>query len=144
MNSAAAQSLYSHDILRLTSSLPHDDRLAEPQGCATCRAPLCGSEMTVDVKLDDAGQIAAIAIRARACAMGQAAAAIVREQAVGHDKADIVGIRDNLVQILAGDSLSLAWPALEAFARARDYPARHGAILLPFETLLAAMENTQS
>jgi hypothetical protein len=32
------------------------------------------------------------------------------------------------------------WPGFELLAAARDYPARHGAILLPFDAAIAALE----
>jgi hypothetical protein len=35
------------------------------------------------------------------------------------------------------------WPEFEPLSYARDYPARHGAIMLPFETLLAAIDEAQ-
>jgi hypothetical protein len=36
-----------------------------------------------------------------------------------------------------------AWPGLEALAPARHRKGRHGAILLPFRTLLAAIGDAQ-
>ena len=142
MSSATAQSLYSRDVLRLAMALPHDERLAVPQGSATCRSPLCGSEMSADVTID-AAKISAIAFRARACALGQASAAVLRERAKGLSLADITAARDNLASVLNGES-SPEWPEMEMLAYARDYPARHGAILLPFETLITAIKQAQS
>jgi NifU-like protein involved in Fe-S cluster formation len=139
--SAAAQSLYSRDVLRLATSLPHDDRLDDAQGSATCRSPVCGSEMSADVVLTD-GSIAAVAIRARACALGQASAAVLRDKAVGLSGGDIKAAKERLEAMLKnGDAIG--WPELEPLSYARDYPARHGAILLPFETLLAAIAKAQ-
>jgi NifU-like protein involved in Fe-S cluster formation len=143
MSLAPAHSLYSRDILRLATVLPHNDSLASPQGTATRRAPVCGSEMAADVLLDDAGLIAALAIRARACALGQASAAIVKEKAVGCDAATLKAVRDGLAHMLNGEQDTVLWPELDVFAYARDYPARHGAILLPFDALIAAMEEVR-
>ena len=44
---------------------------------------------------------------------------------------------------LAGGDLPTAWPGLEALAPARSRKGRHGAILLPFRTLLAAIEEAE-
>jgi NifU-like protein involved in Fe-S cluster formation len=142
MNAPAASSLYSREVLRLATSLPHDDRLNDPQGSATCRSPVCGSEMSVDVTLNE-GRISQIAIRARACALGQASAAVLREKAFGLTAADIKAAHAKIESALKSGS-DIGWPELEPLAYARDYPARHGAILLPFETLLAAIKQGQA
>jgi NifU-like protein involved in Fe-S cluster formation len=144
MSAVPAQSLYSREILRLATSLPYGEQIEPIHASATRRAPVCGSEMSVDVALDG-GRIAAIAIRARACALGQASASVLRSEAIGQSLADIRAVRDGLQQQLLGKADAVAiWPELDALAYARDYPARHGAILLPFDTLLAALEGDES
>lgn len=44
-------------------------------------------------------------------------------------------IGGQLRAILAGRAAHCDWPELEAFALARDMPARHGSAMLPFEAL---------
>jgi NifU-like protein involved in Fe-S cluster formation len=140
MSSSTAQSLYSRDILRLAMSLPHDDRIDAPYQSATRRAPVCGSEMSVDVALEG-GIVSAIAIRARACALGQASAAILRDHVVGEAADEVEHLAKRVAQALKGEA---EMPfEFQALAYARDYPARHGAILLPLETLVAALEGEQ-
>jgi NifU-like protein involved in Fe-S cluster formation len=140
MSASAAQSLYSRDVLRLAMSLPHDDRIDTVHASATRRAPVCGSEMSVDAAVEK-GKISAIAIRARACALGQASAAILRDHAVGQAGGEIELLAMQVAQALKGET---DMPFLfQPLGYARDYPARHGAILLPFETLLAALEEEQ-
>jgi NifU-like protein involved in Fe-S cluster formation len=141
MSGSATQSLYSRDVLRLAMTLPHDDRLDDAQGSATHRAPMCGSEMSVDVAMAD-GIVNRLAIRARACALGQASAAILHEKAVGLTRDEINIARNVLKTMLTGGG-EMDWPEFEPLSYARDYPARHGAIMLPFETLLAAIDEAQ-
>jgi NifU-like protein involved in Fe-S cluster formation len=143
MSAVAAQSLYSREVLRLAMALPHHEQLENPQGSASSRSPLCGSMMSVDVVLAE-GAIRQLAIRARACALGQATAAVVRHKAIGMDAAAIVAARKAIANVLASETGDPIWPELEPLAYARDFPARHGAILLPFDALLAAIENAQS
>ena len=140
MNAPIAHKLYSLEVLRLATSLPYNDTLDTPHASATCRAPLCGSEMTVDVALDDNQHITGLAIRAKACALGQASAAVLRIKALGQDVAQIRAVNDSLKAALQNGSGDLAWPELEPFRYASDFPARHGAIMLPFDTLIAALE----
>jgi NifU-like protein involved in Fe-S cluster formation len=136
MNATAAHSLYSREILKLAMALPHNDTLDTPSNTATCRAPLCGSEMTVDVAMDG-DVVGAIAIRAKACALGQASAAILRTEAVGQSTDAIRQMQEDVKLALNGETPIPQ--AFTTFAYAQDYPARHGAILLPFETLLTAI-----
>jgi NifU-like protein involved in Fe-S cluster formation len=141
MSASTAQSLYSRDVLRLAMSLPHDERIDPVHASATRRAPVCGSEMTVDVAVEN-GKVAALAIRARACALGQASASILRAYAVGRGRLEIEAMAEQVGQSLKGESEMPA--AYVHLSYARDYPARHGAILLPFDALLAALEDSKS
>jgi NifU-like protein involved in Fe-S cluster formation len=75
----------------------------------------------------------------KACALGQASAALMGLHAVGRTQAEIAAARDALAAFLAGGRDDPgSWPGIEALAVARGYPARHGAILLPFEAAAAA------
>lgn len=139
MSSATEHSLYRREILRLATSLPHSDFLETPQGSATCRAPVCGSEVTVDVATNG-NIINGIAIRAKACALGQASASVLRSKAIGQNVAQISKARDALKAVLQNGSGDLEWDELEPFRYASDFLARQGAIILPFDTLLAALE----
>jgi NifU-like protein involved in Fe-S cluster formation len=141
MNTTSS-TLYTREILRLATALPYDDKLASPDGTATCRAPLCGSEVTAQVMRDANGTIAAIAFRARACALGQASAALLREHGEGLSLAELGEVRQALAEYLGGgDGAALPWTALEAFEAAKAHNARHGAILLPYDALIAAIQD---
>ncbi len=132
--------LYTKDILRLAASLPHADRLPDAQASATRRSPVCGSEISADVQLDDGDQIVALAFRAHACAMGQASAALLRQIGPGASVGEIEGMRTALAKALSGDdSFENCRPELAVFEIARAYPARHAAILLPYDAVLAAL-----
>jgi NifU-like protein involved in Fe-S cluster formation len=134
--------LYNRDILRLASSLVAGDRLENPDGSAESRSPICGSRIQADVALAVDGTIAAIALRANACALGQASAAILRANAVGTDIDAIAALRAGVADGLTGRvSMPDDWPELALLAPAKDYPSRHAAILLPFDALLAAAQD---
>ena len=131
--------LYNTDILRLATSIPHHSRLADPQASVERRSATCGSRVTVDVRMDDAGRVADLGLEVRACALGQASAALMAAHAIGQD-ADALGqARDQLSAFLAGASEDLDfWPGLAVLAAARDYPARHASITLSFDAVAQA------
>ena len=131
--------LYNRDILRLATSLVAGDHIADPDGSAEVRSPLCGSRIQADVVMDAEGKLRDLALRANACALGQASTAILAQNAVGTALTEVATLRDGVAQALqrAGDMPS-CWPELALLASACDYPSRHAAILLPYDAILAA------
>ena len=136
--------LYTTDILRLAASLQEERPLETEHGRADLRSPTCGSRITMTVELDDDRRVRMISQRVHACAFGQASAALVQQHAVGraHDE-----IADALIAIsrwLAEEQDEYGdWPGIRVLEPARPKKARHGAILLPFRALLAAMESAR-
>lgn len=130
--------LYNTDILRLAASIPHHRRLADPHGSAEQRSPVCGSRVTVDVALDDAGRVVELGLLVRACALGQAASALLGAAAIGCTADELAAARDALAAWLAGEGAEPDWPGVAVLAPARGYPARHASIRLPFEAAAEA------
>ncbi|MES2334836.1 MAG: iron-sulfur cluster assembly scaffold protein [Pseudomonadota bacterium] len=133
--------LYSARILGLAADIPHHGRLAAPQGTARRRSPLCGSTVTADVMVKD-GRIAAFAQDVKACALGQASAAVLGAVVIGRTLPELHAARDGLRAMLKGDGPVPAAPfeGYEVLLAARDYTNRHASILLPLEAVCEAME----
>jgi NifU-like protein involved in Fe-S cluster formation len=131
--------LYNRDILRLAAAIPHHRRLDRPGASAEKSSPVCGSRVVVDVALDGEGRVIELGLEVRACALGQASAALMGAHALGRTADELAEAREALAAYLAGarDDPG-AWPGLTVFAAARAYPARHAAILLPFDAAAAA------
>ncbi len=133
-----AEPLYTHEILRLAMSLSTGDDIASPDIAADARAPICGSSVSVKASIDS-GKVSKIEVAAKACAMGQASAAILMKHAAGRTEEEIAEIKRGIAGFLAGDAeMPTSWPDLDHLKPARQYPARHAAILLPYEALLRA------
>jgi len=131
--------LYSRDILRLAASIPHQRRLERPRATVEKSSPVCGSRVAVDVVIDGAGRVAALGQEVRACALGQASAALMGAHAIGRSADELAEARDALAGFLAGRRDDPGgWPGLAVFAEARRYSARHAAILLAFEAAAEA------
>ena len=135
-----ATPLYTTDILRLASETVQWPRLSAPKLSVERRAPLCGSALILDLDTDADGRITAIGMRPQSCAMGQASATLFARHAMGKDAASIAAAQDALQNWLGGEGEAPDWPQIDILAAAKDYPARHGAILLPFLTARAALE----
>jgi len=132
--------LYTTEILRLAASLNEPALLAREDGRAEARSPTCGSRVVTSVQLDQDGHVGALSQQVHACAFGQASAALLERGAIGRDRADVQTALDELASWLDGCDAGPAWPGLGALAPARSRRSRHGAILLPFRALLAAIE----
>ena len=132
--------LYSGRILELAADIPHLGRLPAPQGSAKRRSPLCGSTVTVDVVVRD-GRVAEFAQDVKACALGQASAAVLGRVAVGRTRAEIETARDALRAMLKdGGPVPVApFDGFEVLLPARDYKNRHASILLAIEATAEAM-----
>ncbi|HEV2817585.1 MAG TPA: iron-sulfur cluster assembly scaffold protein [Allosphingosinicella sp.] len=125
--------LYTRDILRLAAAIPHLGRLEGAQASVEKNSPICGSRVVVDLVTDGEGRVAELGQEVRACALGQASAALLGAHAVGRSADELAAARDALAAYLAGAREDPGdWPGLAVFATARAYPARHAAILLPF------------
>ena len=132
--------LYNTAILRLAASIPHHVRLTAPHATVERRSPICGSRVTVDVALGDDGRVAEVGLLVRACALGQAAAALLAQNIVGRTPAELAEASGALTAWLAKEGETPAWPGLDVLAPTRDYPARHASIRLAFEAAAAAAD----
>ncbi|MBV8687326.1 MAG: iron-sulfur cluster assembly scaffold protein [Alphaproteobacteria bacterium] len=137
--------LYNRDILRLASSIPHLGRLDSAQGSAEKRSPVCGSRIAVDVVLDERGRVAALGQEVKACALGQASAALMGANVLGRTGAELASARDSLRAFLAGERDDPGpWPGLALLAHARPFSARHASILLAFEAAAEAAASAEA
>lgn len=133
--------LYTTDILRLAASLGDPRSLDREDGRAELRSPTCGSRVSVTVQLDDRRRVELVSQQVHACAFGQASAALVERHAIGRTHAEVSDALIALSRWLAQEQDDAGdWPGLDTLEPARSRKARHGAILLPFRALLAAIE----
>lgn len=129
--------LYTLDILRLATSIPHMGRLEEPMGSARRRSPVCGSELTVDIDFAD-GRVSAVGMTVAACAFGQASASLLAAHVVGHTPAELAEARDALANWLSGEGEMPDWPDIDLLAPALPAIGRHASIRLAFEAAAEA------
>ena len=133
--------LYTTEILRLAASLHEPHALEREDGLAELRSPTCGSRIRLAVQLDSERRIERLSMEVHACAFGQASAALVERHGVGRSHDEVSDALVELSRWLAEEQEhAIRWPGIIALEPARSRRARHGAILLPFRTLLAAMD----
>lgn len=136
--------LYSGRILALAADIPHLGRLPAPQGTSRKRSPLCGSTVTVDVVVKD-GRVADFAQDVKACALGQASAAVLGGVVIGRNRAELEAARDALRAMLkdAGPVPAAPFNGYEVLIPAREYKNRHASILLALDATCEALASAE-
>jgi len=136
--------LYSGQILALAADIPRLGHLDDPDARAQKRSPLCGSTVTVELKLAD-GRISDFAQDVKACALGQASASVIGAAIVGCDHATVQRGRDQLFAMLKQDGPvpDAPFDGLEVLLPAREFKNRHASIMLCFEATLEAMQQAE-
>lgn len=138
---SASQRLYTPELLALAVELADYPPLDLVTARSEARSPTCGSTLALDLALDEHGRIAQLGLRVRACAVGQASAAIFARHAAGRDSANLRDVLDRFEGWLASEGPAPDWPDLGLVEAARAYPARHGAMLLPWKAACAALSS---
>ena len=134
--------IYSRRILELAAAIPHLGRLTDPDASATAHSRLCGSTVTVDLKVDD-GVVTGFAQDVKACALGQAAASVLGAHVIGASLSELEATRDAFKAMLksGGPPPAGRFADLALLAPVKDYPARHTSTLLAFEATAEAVRN---
>jgi len=136
--------LYSSRILALAADIPHHERLTSPDATIKRRSPLCGSTVSVDVNVSDR-VITGFGQDVKACALGQASAAVLGASVIGATRHQIETARDQLKAMLKDDGPVPDTPfdGFEVLIPARDFKNRHASILLAVEATAEAMEKAE-
>jgi NifU-like protein involved in Fe-S cluster formation len=137
--------IYSRRILELAADIPHLGQLSEPDASATARSKLCGSTVTVYVKLEG-NVVTAFAHEVKACALGQASSSIMGRNIIGATIAELREVRDAASRLLRadGEPPQGKWGDLKILEPLRDYKARHASILLTFDAVVDALDQVEA
>lgn len=132
---------YTQDLIALAADIPHLGRLAAPDGSARKTSRICGSQLDLDLNLED-GRISALGLDVRACALGQASASVFARAAIGSTLDEVRGGRDALRAMLQEGAAPPQgrFAQLSVLEGARAYRQRHGSVLLAFDAAVEAME----
>jgi len=132
--------LYSAKILGLVADMPHAGRLTAPQAAAERVSKLCGSRIRVEVAVEH-DRVSDFAQDVQACALGQAAAAVLGANVIGASLTEIEAARDQLRAMLKdqGPAPTGRFSDLAVLEPVKDYPARHASSMLAFEAAAEAV-----
>lgn len=128
--------LYNTDILRWTTKIPHTERLEGECLHVTKTSRICGSRINADARIEG-GVIAEFGQEVKACALGQASAAIVGQHVIGLSEEEFTEIAEQFRHMVKTGEANFPekWVDLGLLAPVKDHPGRHGSVMLPFEVL---------
>jgi NifU-like protein involved in Fe-S cluster formation len=137
--------VYSAKILGLAGNIPRLGRLAAPDASATALSKLCGSTVTVDVKMNGP-VVSDFAHDVKACALGQASSSIMAHHVVGSSAGELRELRETVRKMLKenGPPPSGKWADIAVLEPVRDYKARHASTLLTFDAVVDAIDQIEA
>jgi NifU-like protein involved in Fe-S cluster formation len=137
--------IYNRRILELAADIPRLGRLPDPDASATAHSKLCGSTVTVDVKV--AGdRVVDFAHDVKACALGQASSSIMARHVVGSTAQELQEVRTAMRRMLKenGAAPGGKWEDLAVLEPVRDFKARHASTMLTFDAVVDAVERARA
>lgn len=137
--------IYSLRILELAAEIPRTARLDHADASATAHSKLCGSTVTVDIKMAE-GRITDYGQTVKACLLGQSAASVVGREVVGSTVEEMRGIGAAMRRMLKenGPAPTGRWADLGVLEPVKDYKARHASTLLVFDAVERAIAEAES
>ena len=136
--------VYNSRILELAGTIPRIGRLAAPDASATAHSKLCGSTVTVDLKMDG-DVVSDFAHDVKACALGQASSSIMARNVIGSKAQELRELRETVRRMLKEDGAPPQgkWSDIAVLEPVRDYKARHASTLLTFDAVVSAIDEIE-
>jgi SUF system NifU family Fe-S assembly protein len=134
--------VYNRRILELAGNIPRIGRLNDPDATATAHSKLCGSTVTIDLKMDG-DTVTDFAHEVKACALGQASSSIMASHVVGATADELRRLREDVRRMLKENGAPPTgerWADVAVLEPVRDYKARHASTLLTFDAVVAAID----
>lgn len=133
--------IYNTRILELAGNIPRLGRLDNPTASATAHSRLCGSTVTVDVRMEG-DRVADFAHDVRACALGQASSSLMARHVIGATAEELRAVRRQMYAMLkeGGPPPDGRWAELKCLEPVRDFKARHASTLLTFDAVVEAVD----
>ena len=138
--------IYNRRILELAASIPRLGRLTSPDATATAHSKLCGSTVTIDLKMNG-DTVTDFAHEVKACALGQASSSIMARNVVGSTTKELRALRDDMKRMLKDNGPPPAagkWADITVLEPVRDYKARHASTMLTFDAVVSAIDQIEA
>ncbi len=132
--------VYNAKLLGFAGNISRIGRLEAPDASATAHSKLCGSTVTIDLKMQD-GIVTDFAHVVKACALGQASSSVMAAHVVGATADELRAVREAMLKMLKenGPPPTGRFEDLKYLEPVRDYKARHNSTMLTFDAVVDAI-----
>jgi NifU-like protein involved in Fe-S cluster formation len=137
--------VYNKRIIELAGNIPRLGRLPDAQASSTAHSKLCGSTVTVDLKMEG-DEITDFAHEVKACALGQASSSIMARHVIGAKADELRNLREMVRKMLKenGAPPDGKWADIAVLEPVRDYKARHASTMLTFDAVVDAVNQIEA
>jgi NifU-like protein involved in Fe-S cluster formation len=137
--------VYNKRIIELAGNIPRLGRLPDAQASATAHSKLCGSTVTVDLKMEG-DEVTDFAHEVKACALGQASSSIMARHVIGARADELRNLRETVRKMLKenGTPPEGKWADIAVLEPVRDYKARHASTMLTFDAVVDAVNQIET
>ncbi len=138
--------VYNKRIIELAGTIPRIGRLQNPGASATAHSRLCGSTVTVDLKMDG-NTVTDFAHEVKACALGQASSSIMARNVIGSRADELRDLRETVRKMLKENGeppRDGKWADIAVLEPVRDYKARHASTMLTFDAVVDAISQIEA
>lgn len=137
--------IYNKRILSLSANIPRIGRLEFPDASATAHSRLCGSTVTIDLKMDG-DVVSDFAHDVKACALGQASSSIMAANIIGASASELRAVQETMRKMLKenGPPPEGRFADLKFLEPVRDYKARHASTMLTFDAVVDALDQIEA
>lgn len=136
--------IYNSQILRYAACISRIGQLVHPDATAQKRSELCGSTITVSLKMEN-NVVTEFAQKVRACALAQAAAAIMAQHVIGATANELKTLRKTILTMLTENGLPPTgkFNAFACLEPIKNYKERHASTMLIFDALIDCIEQIE-
>ena len=129
--------LYNEKILELAANIARNGRLDVFDFTSVAVSKLCGSKVTVDIKITD-NLISDFSHIVKACALGQASSSVMADKIVGSNLDELKNLQIMMRKMLKenGSPPKGKWSDLKVLEPVRDYKGRHSSVMLTFDAVV--------
>ena len=137
--------VYNKRIIELAGNIPRLGRLPDAGASATAHSKLCGSTVTIDLKMEG-DEVTDFAHEVKACALGQASSSIMARHVIGAKADELRNLRETVRKMLKenGAPPDGKWADIAVLEPVRDYKARHASTLLTFDAVVDAVNQIEA
>ena len=133
--------IYCNKIVELAADIPLIGKLQNADSSATAVSRLCGSKVTVFIKVEG-NKVIDFSHDVKACALGQASSSVMARNVIGSSFDELKELANVMRKMLKenGAPPSGKWSELSILEPVKDFKSRHASTLLTFDAVNDAIE----